>query len=195
MPGRPLEFEPAAAIERAMYAFWHAGYAATSVQDLVEATGVPRQSIYNTLGDKRTLYLSALECYIEIESERLAGLRSAEGDLQMLAAYLEDTVRELTLTGIERHGLFHANAAAELGPHDEAVAALIQRHMRSTSAAFARALRQGVDARQVRADIDTTVAARGLAQLLQGMAIASRAGATRRSLLEVASNAIHSLSA
>jgi len=194
MPGRPLEFEPAAAIERAMYAFWHNGYAATSVQDLVEATGVPRQSIYNTLGDKHTLYLSALECHIEIESERLGELRSAESDLEMLTAYLEETVRELTETGIERHGLFHANAAAELGAHDEEVAALIQRHMRTTSAAFARALRQGVDAGQVRGDIDTTVAARGLAQLLLGLAVASRAGASRRTLLEVAGNAIHLLS-
>lgn len=193
MPGRPLEFEPAVAIERAMHAFWDAGFAATSVQELVEITGVPRQSLYNTLGDKRTVYLAALRCHLAQESEWLGRLRTPHADLETLRALLEERVRDLTEPGEPRRGSFSANAAAELGAHDDEVAALLQQHTRTTSASFARAIRQGSENGQVRGDIDATVAARSLSMLMQGVALASRAGATRRSLLESVALAVETL--
>jgi TetR/AcrR family transcriptional repressor of nem operon len=193
MPGRPLEFEPAVAIERAMHVFRESGFAATSVQEIVDATGVPRQSLYNTLGDKRTVYLSALDCHVTQESEWLGVLRTPDADLETLLTLLDGRVRELTVPGEPRLGTFAANAAAELAAHDEDVAALLQQHTRTTSASFARALRQGIERGQVRDDIDATAAARSLALMMHGISNASRAGATRRSLLEALGLAIDTL--
>ena len=172
MWGRPLEFDPADAIEEAMYAFWEVGFAGTSVQELVEATGVPRQSLYNTLGDKRTVYLAALECHLAQESEWLGALRVPEADLDSVEALLQ-----------------------ERAAHDEEVAAVLAQHTRIASASFARALRQGFDLGQVRGDLDFTVAARTLTMLLHGIAVASRTGATRRSLLETVMQAVDVLRA
>jgi AcrR family transcriptional regulator len=59
----PREFDREEALERATAAFWAKGYASTSTDDLLTAMGIGRQSLYNTFGDKRALYLEALERY------------------------------------------------------------------------------------------------------------------------------------
>ncbi|MEA2965178.1 MAG: TetR/AcrR family transcriptional regulator, transcriptional repressor for nem operon, partial [Alphaproteobacteria bacterium] len=57
---RPREFDRDEALERAMSVFWSKGFAATSTSDLVEAMQIGRQSMYDSFGDKRALYLEAL---------------------------------------------------------------------------------------------------------------------------------------
>src|SRR5260221_8326076 len=58
--GRPRGYEPEAALTRARAAFWDAGYAATSLDALSEATGMNRPSLYGAFGDKRAPNLKAL---------------------------------------------------------------------------------------------------------------------------------------
>src|ERR1700722_20080824 len=60
---RPREFDRDAAVERAMSVFWRKGYAATSTGDLLRAMKIGRQSMYDTFGDKRLLYVDALARY------------------------------------------------------------------------------------------------------------------------------------
>jgi len=57
------QFDRDEALDRAMAAFWSRGYEATSIDDLVEATGIGRGSLYGTFGDKRQLFLAALDQY------------------------------------------------------------------------------------------------------------------------------------
>src|SRR3954471_18805167 len=61
--GRPRAYDPQVALARAAEKFWKAGYAGTSLDDLVEATGMNRPSLYAAFGDKRDLYLKTLEHY------------------------------------------------------------------------------------------------------------------------------------
>lgn len=56
-------FDETEALEKAIRAFWAHGYEATSMQDLLDCTGVNRGSLYATYGDKRTLFLAALRMY------------------------------------------------------------------------------------------------------------------------------------
>src|SRR5947209_11506451 len=69
--GRPRAYDPQVALARAAEAFWKAGYAGTSLDDLAAATGMNRPSLYAAFGDKRDLYLKTLEHYRE-ESRALA---------------------------------------------------------------------------------------------------------------------------
>ena len=62
-PGRPRTFESAEVLEAAMELFWTHGYERTSKRDLMEATGLASQSLYNAFGDKRTLFLEAIRHY------------------------------------------------------------------------------------------------------------------------------------
>src|SRR2546426_12742822 len=60
---RPKEFDPRTALSAAVQVFWRNGYEKTSLDELMAAMQVGRQSLYDTFGDKRELYLSALEAY------------------------------------------------------------------------------------------------------------------------------------
>jgi TetR/AcrR family transcriptional repressor of nem operon len=62
---RPREFDPDAVLERAMRVFWRQGYHATSVEELVTATGVNRASLYATFGDKHALFVASIARYAE----------------------------------------------------------------------------------------------------------------------------------
>ena len=57
------QFDRDEVIERAMDLFWQRGYESTSVDDLVEATGINRGSLYGTFGDKRRLFLATIDRY------------------------------------------------------------------------------------------------------------------------------------
>lgn len=64
--GRPRAYDPEAALDSILDVFWRAGYAASSLDDICEATGMNRPSVYAAFGDKRTLFLKAIERYREI---------------------------------------------------------------------------------------------------------------------------------
>jgi len=61
---RPKEFNQDSALRKAIRLFSRQGFAATSTDDLMRAMDVGRQSMYDTFGDKRALFLKALEIYV-----------------------------------------------------------------------------------------------------------------------------------
>ncbi len=62
---RPKSFDPDTVLAKAMEVFWEQGFEAASISDLTEAMGINRFSLYDTFGDKHTLYLRALDWYLE----------------------------------------------------------------------------------------------------------------------------------
>jgi TetR/AcrR family transcriptional regulator, transcriptional repressor for nem operon len=62
---RPREFDEEAVLDAVIRCFWSRGYEATSVKDLIEKTGITCASLYNAFGDKRTLFRTALDHYVE----------------------------------------------------------------------------------------------------------------------------------
>src|SRR5215469_11280107 len=94
---RPREFDSDSALESAMQVFWAKGYEATSLDDLCEATGLSRSSLYGTFGDKHDLLLRSLERYSERGSARIAAtLEEApslrEGLMQLLSEFIDQIV-------------------------------------------------------------------------------------------------------
>jgi AcrR family transcriptional regulator len=63
--GRPREFEPEEALDRAMILFWRKGYEGASLSDLTEAMGITRPSLYAAFGNKEELFRQALDRYDE----------------------------------------------------------------------------------------------------------------------------------
>lgn len=62
---RPREFDESEVLDRALQTFWSKGYEGTSIQDLVDATGLGRASLYGAFGDKEQLYRRVLDRYLE----------------------------------------------------------------------------------------------------------------------------------
>src|SRR4051794_13262100 len=90
---RPREFDETAAVESAMNAFWNHGYEATSTQDLCEATGLGRSSVYNTFTSKRALFQRSLTHYTTLELGKRKAILDGPGTAaERLAAVLDTAV-------------------------------------------------------------------------------------------------------
>jgi TetR/AcrR family transcriptional repressor of nem operon len=141
--GRPREFDVASVSEAAGRVFWERGYHSTSLDDLTEATGLLRGSLYGAFGDKRGMLLAALDYYAEGAvarlSERLnSGLPPHEA---LREALLHHTRVVSALTGIP--GCFITNTALEMIPSDPDVALRIESIMRRISTLLAAAVIRG----------------------------------------------------
>ncbi|QRK07464.1 TetR/AcrR family transcriptional regulator [Archangium violaceum] len=172
--GRPKTFEEDEVLERAMKQFWETGYHALSVRDLEEGTGLLRGSLYAAFGDKRALFLAALERYADLSARDLEELL-AEGPTPRagIERYLRKRMKDCT--GASHHrGCLLANTAAEVAPQDPEVRALVGRRY----AKMAAILEATVRAAQEHGEIDPARDAKALAQhlivLVQGMSVVGK---------------------
>jgi TetR/AcrR family transcriptional repressor of nem operon len=141
--GRPREFDRDAVIAAAVEVFRAHGYHATSIEDLCQATGLLRGSLYGAFGDKRGIFLAALDRYSEIGIARLA-------DRLNVTPFTRETMREALLyyvrfaSGIPNEGgCLVISTAMELIPDDLDVANRIERNMRRMAALLAAAVVRG----------------------------------------------------
>lgn len=154
-------------IPAAMRQFWRRGYHATSMEDLILATGASRAAIYEEIGGKRALYLACFPAYqAHIVSPALRGLDSPGAGLEAIAFYFETQISLAESQGLPGPGCLVANAATETAPHDPDVAACVRAHNRRLHNAFETALGHACPAlRQAeRADLAAfvTLTAQGL---------------------------------
>ena len=114
---RPKEFNQEKALRKAVRLFCRQGFAATSTDELMRVMGVGRQSMYDTFGDKRALFLTALEAYV---TERV---RSINTELERPGSAIS-ALQSALASFAERNDLFNAegcmglNAISEFGQRD-----------------------------------------------------------------------------
>jgi TetR/AcrR family transcriptional regulator, transcriptional repressor for nem operon len=139
---RPRQFDPDEVLDRSMHEFWERGYRDTSVDDLVQATGVRPGSLYNAFpGGKRGLFLETLHRYSNlVVPEKLGALERPGAGVAELRAYFDGLVRDLT-TPEGRIGCLMVNSAVELAAEDSEVGELVRGHMARLERNAERALR------------------------------------------------------
>ena len=109
---RHKQFDREEALDRAMRLFWAKGYEASSISDLLGVMGLNRASLYDTFGDKRALFLAALERYVrEVNRANLAILQSDGPAADALRGYFSTLVALSSDEG--RLGCMLANTAVE----------------------------------------------------------------------------------
>ena len=181
--GRPREFDPDEVLDALVELFWAQGYEATSVSDIVAATGLNKSSLYNAFGSKEELFDRALTRYIEVRATMLGGVLT-EG-----AAGLDDVLTLLDMMETELlsesggRGCLAVNSSTELGYRPDAAdtqaatgsyRAVIRAAL---TAAFTRAEEQG--------EIPSGSAQQYVATLLPwmlGISVAARGGSPRAEL-------------
>jgi TetR/AcrR family transcriptional regulator, transcriptional repressor for nem operon len=136
---RAKEFDRDQALRRAAEVFWDHGFEGTSTDDLLQAMGIGRQSMYNAFGDKRRLYLEALQHYqAESGAELFERLRAASSPLSALTGVLLAVARQSAED--RARGCMAVNAATEFGEADPEVGAVVNSGVMLCHAAFERVL-------------------------------------------------------
>ena len=127
---RPREFEPDQVLDSAMRHFWERGYRATSVDDLVRATGVKPGSLYSAFpGGKHALLMGSLERYSKlVVPQKLGELDEPGASVAQIRAYFDGLVRDL-LSPEGRQGCLLVNSAVENAAADPEVAAVVRGHL------------------------------------------------------------------
>ncbi|TYK44526.1 TetR/AcrR family transcriptional regulator [Actinomadura decatromicini] len=167
---RPRQFDAEVAVDRAMEVFWRKGYAATTPQDLVDALGIGKGSLYNAFGSKRELFERALRRYRD--SQTVALVESLEGPgpvKERLRSTLLALV-EMDLGDPDRRGCMAANTATELAGVDEEATELVRRMIDRTEGAFQALIEEG----QRSGEIDPGRDAAALGSLLMNIAVGMR---------------------
>lgn len=171
--------------------FWTAGYAATSLDDLLRVTGLGKGSLYGAFGDKRRLFLRVLRSYTDDGHDHLRrALAEAPRAIDALRMLLESPIDD-TADADVRRGCLLANSTCELGTADPEVLAHAHGSYETSSALIAECVVRAQDEGDLPAESDPLDLARALLAAQQGIVFMSRTGmdtatltATARSLAD-----------
>lgn len=176
---RPRTFDPEVVLDQAVESFWARGYAGTSIADLEAATGLGRQCLYNTFGDKRALFLASLQRYQQRASRGpLAALAAPDAGLDALSSYLSSMVEFLTPSD-ERKACFLVNAALEFGEADTDVQSVCSGSADRVSQLIHSALENAVAHGELPSDTHLENATELLTTQVYGLSVRAKHGASR----------------
>jgi AcrR family transcriptional regulator len=190
---RVKEFDRAAALQAAIVTFAAHGYEGTSTDDLLEAMRIGRQSMYDTFGDKRQLYLAALRKYgSESVGAMLSLLEHAGSPLAGIEAVLLDFARNPRRLGTS--SCLGVSSICEFGRSDPDVAAINDEFGKLLEKAFERQVRAAITANEVDDTLNPRDVARYLSFTLCGMKVGAEAGSSPAHLATVVRLALRTLS-
>lgn len=183
MVGRPREFDEDEVLDRALGVFWEHGYEATSLSDLMRATGLAKGSLYKAFGDKRAFFVRALERYLAQGREHLGGMVREHAPKEALRLWLANIVGSATCSGVRR-GCFAVNCTIELAPHDSELRDVLRRHERSLERLYAKLLSEGIERGDFRAGLDPAATARWITTLVDGLQVRGKLGLSHAAAME-----------
>ncbi len=177
---RSKEFDEKAVLRKAMELFWEQGYEKTSMQDLVDHMGIHRRSIYDTFGDKRSLFLASLNHYEELivnEMERIISSTSS----------IKQTIRDVfifVLNSIEQYpkGCLSVNAAIELSLLDKEIGRIVTKMFNRTEDMFNILIKRGQTSGELSKEIDSDNTSRFLHNNLVGIRVLIKTNYNKKEL-------------
>lgn len=191
--GRPREFDLDEVIRRAMNVFWDQGYHDASLPDLLAAMEISKGSFYKAFGDKKAVFLKALDLYSEdaVRNVRKALASNASPKLALRNAFLRYVDLSSGSKGVR--GCFAVLAAAELLPSDPEVAHRIRQHFSRLERLFTETVLKGQKIGDFKNTVDAEVMARFIVAHVQGMRILGKIKASQRQMLDHANFVVDAL--
>jgi len=184
---RPREFDEGQVIESLMKVFWNKGYEATTMQDLVAASGLLKGSLYGAFGGKQALYLAALKHYDRTRIQAGIDMLNGEGSARQKIARLFDNVIETTKRGVFAGGCLLCNASLEMAVTDKQVKSEVKTTIRRLKLAIMDALKQQIENEDQAASLAAFIVSAyfGTRVLAKGGAPAAMIGDTRDHCLQL----------
>jgi AcrR family transcriptional regulator len=188
--GRPRTFDRDDALQRAVDVFWEHGYDAASVALLSQAMGISPPSLYSAFGDKRTVFLEALDRYLHTFGAFTARALTEEPTAhRAIARLLHDAAIAYTRPD-HPHGCLLISAATNCTPQSDDIKAQLRDLRRTGATALEQKINTAVSAGDLPADTDARALAAFYSAVIQGMSAKARDGATRDDLDDIAAVAL-----
>lgn len=196
---RPRMFDETAVLDAAAAQFRVHGFADTSTEQLCEAAGLRRSSLYNTFISKDELFVRALERYTASVRERQTavltdpGLRGGDRIRAILDLVIAEE-REARSEGRSAGCMVvHTFMNPDLRGRDERIAQILERDLRQRLALLSDAIRAGRIDGSVLPDADPERGALVVTTVISGLRVSAQAGVDLETLHEVAVAGLHSL--
>jgi len=182
---RPKEFDPERALAKAMNLFWRLGYENTSLDALMKETGIARQSLYDTFGDKRSLYLKAMAYYRDQTNGQMQKMLNEipsvrDGFARLLSGLAAETREQ------HERGCLLLSANLQRDPKDAVVRDFLRDNQARVEAIFLQALARAQKQEELSPKHDPAALARFFVVTIQGMRAMARLKSDRKTLGQVA---------
>ena len=189
---RPKAFVERDALAAAMEVFWRLGYERASLDLLLDAMGISKQSLYDTFGDKRALYLLALAAY---RDQTLTAMRELFASARTTRDGFSRLLLELSAETEEQHarGCLLLSANLERDTDDAVIASFLRENQAAVEKVFAEAIARGQSTGELSRGLDAQAMARFFTVTVQGMRAMARLKSDRRALRQVARVALAAL--
>ena len=189
--GRPRAYEPEIALGKALDLFRRQGFAATSLDDLSEATGMNRPSLYGAFGDKRELYIKSYQRYREDARGSMVEIFRQEMPVRQRLERIYAAALNIYLSGdTGPRGCFTVVTAASEAVGDPEIRAMVLEGLTDLDKAFANCFRRAKEKGELPASADPAALAQLASATIHTIAIRSRARVPRKELEAIVKGAI-----
>src|SRR3569832_1640520 len=179
--GRPRTYQPVVALGKALDLFRTQGFAATSLDDLSEATGMNRPSLYGAFGDKRELFIKSYRRYREDARAAMGNIFRDELPIRRRLERIYAVALDIYLTGESGpRGCFTVMTAASEAVHDPDIRAMVLEGFVELDKAFAACFRAAKEKGELPEGADPTVLAQLASATIHTIAIRARAQTPRK---------------
>lgn len=186
--GRPIEFDPEKALVDAMHVFWSRGFEASSMQDILKATGLSKSSLYQTFGSKQDLFDCCLDFYCNDSYSKFKELldNSSSG-----REFIESTFKSITDScdsAEGRKGCFLMNTVSEFAKRDKHLAKAMSYQIKRVEQILAEAIKKDMAEKKLNQDLDEKALATYFITNLSGLRTMVKAGLSPKRTQETIKN-------
>ena len=179
---RTKQFDERQALVSAMLVFWEKGYEATSINDLEQAMGLKRTSIYNTFGNKSAIFERVMSCYKESVMAALFAKLDSAPDIREGVRRMLNGALDIHFDEDNPGGCLVVLSIVESGQHDEQSQASMQQTIQELKSALQQRLSKAKRSGELSKQLDAGATATTIATTMAGMMVMGKANFTKASL-------------
>jgi AcrR family transcriptional regulator len=187
--GRPRNFDPEKALEKALRVFWRRGYEGASLPELTKAMGINRPSMYATFGNKEQLFKKAVDRYCEEPTAYLEECLAAPTVREVAERLIRGTAERLASPKNPR-GCLILQGALACGKESESIRRDLVARRATQERAICQRFAQAAAAGELPKGVNPNDLARYISTVMQGLAVQAASGATGEELLGIADVAL-----
>ena len=177
---RTKSFDELTTLDKAKEIFWEKGYNGTPPQDILDGTGLSRSSLYDTYGDKHSLFLKSLRRYRQTETATFIRYLDAASDPAQAIRRSFHAMYESAMSIEPRRGCLMVNTVNELASRDREVEAIILENRLAMEEAYVRAIKRGQQIGRISTTHQPRALARYLMNSLWGLTINLKLGLEKK---------------